>query len=239
MPVSTAASTTPPDVVPVTLRVVVEIGSKKAFASALDWPGWSRSGRGEAEALEALLAYGPRYAVVAKRARVGFDPPATVQGLDVADRLAGGGSTDFGVPGEVAHAEDEAMSGPDAKRLTALLKAAWATFDAVAARAVGVELATGPRGGGRDLEKIVGHVREAELAYLGQLGSRPPPGADHAADGLHAIRDAFVETLTARVQGVPLPSPRKTKKPWPPRYAVRRSAWHTLDHAWEIEDRSA
>ncbi len=221
------------------LRVVVEVGSKKTFASALDWPGWSRSGRGEAQALEALLAYGPRYAVVAKRARVAFDPPATVQGLDVAERLAGGGSTDFGVPGEAARAEDEAISAAEAKRLTALLKAAWATFDAVAARAVDVELAKGPRGGGRDLDKIVEHVRGAELAYLAQLGSRPPPDADSAADGLETIRNAFVETLTAHVRGAPLPNPRKTKKPWPPRYAVRRSAWHTLDHAWEIEDRSA
>jgi hypothetical protein len=25
---------------------------------------------------------------------------------------------------------------------------------------------------------------------------------------------------------------------WPVRYAVRRFAWHVLDHAWEIEDRS-
>jgi hypothetical protein len=24
---------------------------------------------------------------------------------------------------------------------------------------------------------------------------------------------------------------------WPPRYVVRRAAWHVLDHAWEIEDR--
>ncbi len=24
---------------------------------------------------------------------------------------------------------------------------------------------------------------------------------------------------------------------WTPRYFVRRVAWHTLDHAWELEDR--
>ena len=219
------------------LRVVVEVGSKKAFASALDWPGWSRSGRGEAEALEALLAYGPRYAPVANRARVAFNPPARSGEFTVVERLEGGGTTDFGAPGEAARGEDESISAADAKRLTALLKAAWATFDAVAARAAGVELAKGPRGGGRDLDKIVEHVREAELAYLGQLGSRPPD--DHAAGGLDTVRNAFVETLTARVQGEPLPNPRKTRKPWPPRYAIRRSAWHTLDHAWEIEDRSA
>ena len=219
------------------VRVVIEATSKRAFVSALDWPGWARSGRGETEALEALLTYGPRYAAVAKRAKVSFKPPATARGLTVVERLTGGGTTDFGAPGEAAHAEDEPISAADAKRLTALLTAAWATFEAVQARAVGVELAKGPRGGGRDLDKIVEHVREAEAAYLGQLGSRPP--ADHAARGLGVIRGAFVEALTARVRGEPLPNPRKTKNPWPPRYAIRRSAWHTLDHAWEIEDRSA
>ena len=220
-----------------TVRVVLEVASKRTFASAVDWPGWARSGRGEEQALEALLAYGPRYAAVAKRAKVSFEPPATARGLTVVERLTGGGTTDFGAPGETATLERNSITSADAKRLIALLKAAWATFDAVSARAVGVELAKGPRGGGRDLDKIVEHVREAELSYLGQLGSRPP--ADHAAGGLDTIRNAFVETLTARVQGDPLPNPRKTRKPWPPRYAIRRSAWHTLDHAWEIEDRSA
>jgi hypothetical protein len=28
------------------------------------------------------------------------------------------------------------------------------------------------------------------------------------------------------------------EKRWPPRYVARRMAWHLLDHAWEIEDRS-
>ena len=39
--------------------------------------------------------------------------------------------------------------------------------------------------------------------------------------------------------GKPLPDPRTTKRPWSPRYAVRRAAWHVLDHAWEIEDRAS
>jgi len=42
------------------IRVVVEGGAKRVFASAVDWPGWARSGRDEAAALEALLAYAPR-----------------------------------------------------------------------------------------------------------------------------------------------------------------------------------
>jgi hypothetical protein len=216
----------------VTLRVVVEVAAKKAFASALDWPGWARSGRTADAALETLLAYAPRYAVVAKRARAGYSVP-TAGELEIVEQLDGGGGTEFGVPGEAATAEDGPVSATDLRRLVSLLRAAWASFDAAAAAADGLELAKGPRGGGRELGKIIGHVRDAEAAYLGQLGSRPARD-----NGLEAIRDAFIETLTARVRGEPLPNPRNTKRPWSPRYAVRRSAWHTLDHAWEIEDRS-
>ena len=85
---------------------------------------------------------------------------------------------------------------------------------------------------------MIGHVLEAELAYLGQLGSRPPERPSDPERGLAVVRDAFLETLKARVAGDPLPNPRNTKRPWSPRYAVWRSAWHTLDHAWELEDRS-
>ena len=40
--------------------VFVESGRKRVFASALDWPGWCRSGRTEELAIEALAAYLPR-----------------------------------------------------------------------------------------------------------------------------------------------------------------------------------
>jgi hypothetical protein len=104
---------------------------------------------------------------------------------------------------------------------------------------VGVELTRGPRGGGRDLEKIIGHVREAEVAYLGQLGSRAPAADDEdPARPMRRLRSAFVEALEDVRAGRPLANPRNTRTPWSPRYAIRRSAWHVLDHAWEIEDRS-
>ena len=52
------------------------------------------------------------------------------------------------------------------------------------------------------------------------------------------LRAAFVETLRALAEDRPLAEPNKVRRPWGQRYAVRRSAWHALDHAWEIEDRS-
>jgi hypothetical protein len=215
------------------VRVAIEEGAKRSFASAVDWPGWSRSGRTPDDAVASLLAYAPRYARVAERAGVSFDPPGSVDELEVVERLPGGSGTDFGVPGAAAAAEDTPVDDAGLERLTVLLRAAWDELDGIADGARGVELRKGPRGGGRDLDKILGHVREAEAAYLGQLGAKPPPGP-----GAGPIRQAILETLRARVTGRPIESPRRTKRPWSPRYAVRRTVWHVLDHAWEIQDRS-
>jgi hypothetical protein len=217
------------------LRVVLEVAPKRSFASALDWPGWSRGGKTADEAVEALIAYAPRYALVAKRAKVAFAAPATVRGVEVVERVRGGSGTEFGVPSASARAEREALTPKELERIVALLRAAWATFDAVSAKAKGVTLSVGPRGGGRQVPKMVEHVREAESAYVHQLGSRPPRGSAATMDALH---DAFIAALSAKAAGEELPDPNKVKKPWGPRYAARRSAWHALDHAWEIEDRS-
>ena len=221
-----------------TVRVVLEVAGKRSFASAIDWPGWSRGGRTEEDALEALLAYAPRYAAVARRAKVAFRPPATTRGLDVVERIKGDGGTEFGVPGKPAAAEDGPVSAAELKRLLALLRASWSVFDSAAKKAVGVELTKGPRGGGRELAKIIEHVREAEVAYLGQLGSRPPAAADHDPQRMGKLRRTFADALAAVATGKPIKDPRNTKRPWTPRYAARRAAWHVLDHAWEIQDRS-
>lgn len=182
--------------------------------------------------MEALVAYAPRYARVADRAALTFAAPASVEELEVVESVAGGGGTEFGVPGVAAAVEDERVDEEDLERLVALLRAAWAELDATARGARGRELRKGPRGGGRGLDPILEHIREAEIAYLGQLGSRPPQVAE-----VETVRAAFVDTLEARVTGRPIADPRRTKRPWSPRYAVRRAAWHVLDHAWEIEDR--
>ena len=222
-----------------TVRVVLEVAPKRSFASAIDWPGWSRGGRTEDDALAALLVYAPRYAAVAKRATVAFKPPATARGLEIVERVNGGGGTEFGVPGTAAASEDDPISAADLERLLALLTASWAVFDSAARKAVGVELTKGPRGGGRELPKMIDHVREAEVAYLGQLGSRAPATADEdAAKPMALLRRTLTDALTAVATGKPIENPRGIRKPWTPRYTVRRSAWHVLDHAWEIQDRS-
>lgn len=219
-------------------RVALEVAPKRSFASALDWPGWARSGRTPEEALHRLLAYAPRYAAVLRGTRLGFAAPASVHELEVVERLDGDGGTEFGVPGTAARAESQAMDALALDRSVALLRAAWRAFDRAAAAAEGATLTTGPRGGGRTLDKMRSHVLDAEVAYLGQLGSRPPALEGDAPERMERIRAALIETLTARVHGDELPNPRKTKHPWSAAYAVRRIAWHALDHAWELEDRT-
>lgn len=211
--------------------VILEVAAKRTFASALDWPGWSRSARTPEAALDALVGAAPRYASVAGRAGVPFAIPATADELEVVERVAGAGGTEFGVPGAAAASEAAPLSDVDLARSIALIQAAWATFDEAARSAVGRTLATGPRGGGRQLDAIRDHVREAEVAYIGQLGARTPEPA--------RSRERFVEVLTAVVRNEPIEDPRATRRPWAPRYALRRAAWHVLDHAWEIEDRLA
>ena len=44
------------------IAIYLEIGAKRTFACAVDWPGWSRSGRDEDQAITALLDSAPRYA---------------------------------------------------------------------------------------------------------------------------------------------------------------------------------
>jgi len=214
------------------LRVVLEVAPKRSFASAIDWPGWSRGAKTADEALEALLAYAPRYAPVAKRAKVTFSPPATERGIEIVERQKGGAGTEFGVPSSTARPESDPLPTRELNRLIALLEASWATFDAAARRAEGKTLTLGPRGGGRQVPKMIEHVREAESAYVHQLGTKA------SGQSMPELRRSFVEALRLLAGGEALPTPNMVKKPWMPRYAVRRSAWHALDHAWEIEDRS-
>jgi hypothetical protein len=206
------------------IAVVVETGKKRVFASALDWPGWSRCGPDEARSLSALADYADRYRVAARRAGLRLPAAGTAGSFDVVERLAGSATTDFGAPGAIASAEWDTPTRAEADRLARLLEAAWAVLDDVVATSP-AELRKGPRGGGRDRDAIAEHVLAAESAYLRKVGLRLASPGDRAAV-LAAIR---------RPDSIPPPGPRT--KPWPVRYVVRRAAWHALDHAWEIEDR--
>ena len=216
------------------IDVAVETGGKRVFASALEWPGWARGGKTEDETLAALIAYGPRYARVAKK--LGFEPPADASSLRVVERLTGDASTDFGTPGQKPKADLRPVDDAELARLVAWLEAGWAAFDSGVKKAKGKTLRSGPRGGGRTLAKIADHVLEAEVAYLGGLGAKL---ADKSANGdAKRVRQAIRDGLRASANGdIPAKGPRGGIR-WKPRYFVRRDMWHLLDHLWEIEDRS-
>jgi hypothetical protein len=221
------------------MDIYLEIGQKKTFAAALHWPGWARSGRDEKAALEALLAYGARYAAVLHEARLEFEAPAGPSAFRVVERLAGNATTDFGAPAIIPSADLQPVDNSELARLEALLKAYWQAFDAACSAAAGHELRKGPRGGGRDLEGIVEHVLGAEAAYLAQLGWKLSEGGVQNPDAeLSRTRAAFLKALPPAVRGeLPARGPRGGLR-WPPRYFVRRAGWHILDHLWEIEDRA-
>ncbi|GAA0946629.1 hypothetical protein [Virgisporangium aurantiacum] len=207
-------------------QVYLEIGAKRTFAMALDWPGWGRSGRTAEEALEALAEYATRYAPVAKKAGLTVD--AT---FDVVESLPGNATTDFGAPAAFATADSEPVPAAAAKRTAALVEACWDTLTRVAARSP-EELRKGPRGGGRDRDKMLTHVVESEAAYGRKIGVKhKPPALDDKA-AIKAMRADLIAVLGAPSDGTP-PVPNG----WPVAYTARRIAWHALDHAWEMQDR--
>lgn len=215
--------------------VYLEETAKRTFACAVDWPGWARSGKGADEALQALFDYGPRYAKALGRARSGFVAPDDPSQLKVVERLKGDASTDFGIPGVVPKLDRHSMPKAELERQIALLQSVWRKFDRAARAAHGKTLSKGPRGGGRTPAKIVEHVLGADQGYLSPMGAKY--GGDPGSRA--GIRAAVIEALWARQRGEPPPEWRRSKKPmWPPAYGLRRVAWHNLDHAWEIEDRS-
>lgn len=221
------------------IRAYLEIGSTRTFACAVDWPGWCRSGRDPQAALQALFDSAPRYARVVGRARLGFRTPRTPSELRVVARQSGNATTEFGAPGVSPRADDAALDDDGLKRLRALITSGWRAFDDGVVAARGKTLRKGPRGGGRDLAKIVAHVREAEAGYLSALGW--PFRADERAEAREALersRHAVLEGLAASARGeIAARGPRGGRR-WKPRFFARRLAWHTLDHLWEIEDRA-
>jgi hypothetical protein len=213
------------------IPIYLEIGAKRTFACSLDWPGWCRSGKTEEAAIEALIGIAPRYVEVARIAHKRF-PKVEPSRFEVVERVKGNATTDFGAPGMVAKADYEDLDKPGADRLRALLQASWDVLDRAVAEA-SPTLRKGPRGGGRDRDEVFRHVLGAETVYARKTGLKmhEPDIGDRKAIG--ALRKAILESIRPTSDGVPVPV-----KGWPIPYAVRRYAWHALDHAWEIQDKS-
>lgn len=218
--------------------IFIESGKKKTFAGAVAWPGWCRWGKNEHSALQALMDYAPRYARVLTGTGVAFQPSTELAELIVVERTDGNATTDFGAPDAILSTDHDPLDESHYEFFRHVLHGCWQTFDRVVLAANGKELRKGVRGGGRDLEKIIGHVLDADHAYLRKLAwkyrrDQEPPLSEQLAH----MRQAILGAIAAGVRGeLPDQGPRGGKV-WPVRFFVRRLAWHTLDHAWEIEDR--
>lgn len=220
------------------IDIALERAKRRTFAIAYQWPGWARSGKDEDSAIQTLFTYGPRYAAVFQSKNCAFKPPEKVDAFRVVERLEGNSTTDFGAPAMQIRNDNDTVSRDDLARFQTMLVESWRTFDQALSASEGIELRKGPRGGGRDQQKMMAHVIMADESYLAKLGWKYPNlvGEDPAAS-LKLIREAIIEGLEASVRGeIPEKGPRGGLR-WTPRFFVRRVIWHILDHAWEIEDR--
>jgi len=220
------------------IKVFVEVGKKRIFVGAVDWPGWCRSGRDEKAALQALIDYGPRYAQVLHSRDIKFQIPTDTSELIVTERHDGNATTDFGAPAIMLDSDREPIDRTEFERYQTLLQACWQAFDSAVQQATGRELRKGPRGGGRDIEKVLAHVLEGDRGYLARLAwKHKREDGMNPVEELNRTRVAILNALEVAVTGdLPEQGPRGGVI-WPPRYFIRRVAWHVLDHAWEIEDR--
>ncbi|HEX9056771.1 MAG TPA: hypothetical protein VF818_04500 [Ktedonobacterales bacterium] len=218
------------------LRVTLEVGpkGKKVAAVAPDWPGLERGAKTGDAAIERLQSYLPRYAPVAKLAGMEAAFAAITSDastVDVVEHYPGTGSTDFwGISFAFSDIDRQDVSREALERELTLMQACWSYFDGVRSR-VSAEMRKGPRGGGRDRDRIVSHTIRTEQEWAEKVGVRTPQGAMLTDESLQAHRDAYCHAIRAfHTEG-------KMARTWPLRYLIRHTAFHTLDHAWEMEDK--
>jgi hypothetical protein len=217
------------------VRTVIERGpkGKRAVAFSIDWPGWSRGAKSAELALETLEAYRVRYRLIADLA--GMAPEFDAAGpLEIVEDKVGTGSVDFwGISFSPSAAEHGPMDEAELDRAITLLRACWTFFDGVAAR-VSPEMRLGPRGGGRDRDRIIRHtIRTESEDFAKQLGVQVPEGAALTPDGLRQHRETYVAAMRAYQAG----EIERRMRSWSLPFLIRHSAFHTLDHAWEMEDK--
>ncbi|HET7466419.1 MAG TPA: hypothetical protein VFL29_07115 [Candidatus Dormibacteraeota bacterium] len=216
------------------VRTVVQRGPKgrKSVAFAVDWPGWSRGAKTPELALELLESYRKRYRPIAVSAKQAADFDAAGK-LKVVEDAVTTGSTDFwGISFAPSSLEREPLKEAELDRKIALLRACWGFFDATAAR-VSAEMAKGPRGGGRDRNRIIRHtIRTESEDFAKKVGLRIPEEGALAPKALRDYRERYIAAMRAYNAGE-----GRRMKSWNLPFLIRHSAFHTMDHAWEMEDK--
>ena len=218
------------------VRTVVEHGTKdkKSVAFSLDWSGWSRGAKTAEQAVETLDAYRPRYRPVAEIAGMlaEFDAAGP---LEIVEDRIGTGSTDFwGISFSPSSMEHGQLDDAELERKLTLLQATWTFFDDIAAR-VSAEMRKGPRGGGRMRDEIIRHVIRVEsLDHAKQVGVlEEDDGTALTPQGLREHREAYIAAIRDYNAG----KVDRKMRSWTLPFLIRHSAFHTLDHAWEMEDK--
>lgn len=169
---------------------------------------------------------------------MGFDAPEKAVSFNVVERLSGNSTTDFGAPDVPLSSDKEPIDANELLRLPTLLKSCWVAFDEAVILTDGMQLRKGPRGGGRDLQRIIDHVLMADASYLKRIGWKVQNVEEGKLEKrLDRIRKEILDAFEAAAHGeLPVVGPRGGKR-WVPRFFVRRVAWHVIDHAWELEER--
>jgi hypothetical protein len=90
----------------------------------------------------------------------------------------------------------------------------------------------GPRGGGRDRDRIIRHtIRTESEDFAKKVGLRIPEEGALTAEGLRTHRESYVAAMRDYNNS------GKTMRNWTLPFLIRHSAYHVLDHAWEMEDK--
>ena len=95
------------------------------------------------------------------------------------------------------------------------------------------EIRKGPRGGGRDRDQIIRHtIRTESEDFAKRLGLRVAEGGALTPKGLRDYRETYVASMRAYNAGE-----GKRMRSWNLPFQIRHSAFHVMDHAWEMEDK--
>jgi len=218
--------------------VALETGPKgRMLAQALEWIGWCRAGKDEAKALNQLVTAGLRYAQVAQRAGLIFVTPSSIEAFEIVELIPGTATTDFGAPGVPLTSDLEPLTEEEIERYLDLLTACWATFDDDL-HCIPADLRDLKPERGRSPSAVRLHLLETERMHLSAFGPAfRHPDAAHVAEQEAVVREQLLAELRTVPRKEVLIPRRRYGFAWTSRFAVRRSAWHAPDHAWELLER--
>lgn len=219
-------------------RVYIENGRKTVFAGSIDWPGWVAQGDNEPAAMQELYDVAQRYARVMHAAQIDFSTPISRKDLQAIQTLEGGYATDLGGPRMVPHFDETPMTEKDLNAYQELLMAIWRSFDTAVLSSDGKLLSPPIKGGLIDVYAIIDHLIQSDQSDLERLGvTHRLRFHNDPLDELRDIREAMLRAIS-RAAFNDIPHRELLGEIWSARTFIRKIAWHTLSHAWEIEDRT-